>query len=343
MAFDAGLIHDNGTGETVSGLSDGFVERQKIRDLTNKVKTLYRQESRSELLRETIKEAINNLEPIEVHYDDAPFPKSDRSLVLTIGDIHYGADIHVKGLLGETVNRYNSEVFNDRMEDLLSQVDWIINKEDIDDVHVFFVGDLVDGMIHQSQLTQLEYGLVESTMKLSEYLAIWLTELSAKCHVTVYSVTGNHSEIRPFNSKHREFKDENLEKIIFWYLDRRLACNDRIDIQEECDMMKYCDINGFSFLLLHGDGEKRISDIAKETVNMYGKHVDFFVCGHNHKEEEFPMGMTDSGNSVIVRTPSICGVNEYAQGKRLNSRPGAIAMVIEEGYGRRCVYPIILN
>lgn len=54
------------------------------------------------------------------------------------------------------------------------------------------------------------------------------------------------------------------------------------------------------------------------------------------------MGMTDDGNSVIIRTPSICGVDKYAQSRGYGGKPGAIAMVIERGYGRRCVYPINL-
>lgn len=103
------------------------------------------------------------------------------------------------------------------------------------------------------------------------------------------------------------------------------------------------EIEGYNFLLLHGDGEKNIDQIAKEAINMYNEPIDFFVCGHKHKEQEYPMGMTDSGNSIVIRVPSICGVDKYAQSRGYGGKPGAIAMVIEKDYGRRCLYPIQLK
>ena len=189
---------------------------------------------------------------------------------------------------------------------------------------------------------RLEYGMVESTIRLSEYLAQWLAQLSKYANVHVYAATGNHSEIRPLKSKNREFEDENLEKIIIWYLEERLRENDSIVFYGGAQKYVLTDIEGYSFLLMHGDGEKAIDQIAKDAVNMYSEPIDFFICGHKHKEQEFPMGSTDDGNSIIVRTPSICGVDKYAQSRGFGGKPGAIAMVIERDYGRRCVYPIYL-
>ena len=69
-------------------------------------------------------------------------------------------------------------------------------------------------MLRQSQLIRLEYGIVESTMQLSEFLASWINAISIFAEVHVYSAMGNHSEIRPLRSKNREFEDENLEKVM---------------------------------------------------------------------------------------------------------------------------------
>lgn len=183
---------------------------------------------------------------------------------------------------------------------------------------------------------------MESTIRLSEYLAFWISELSSYADVHVHGALGNHSEIRPLNSKNREFEEENLEKIIMWYLHERLKNREEIFVDKDCKKLSLVDVKGFSFLILHGDGEKNISLIAQDAINMYGEPIDFFICGHRHKEQEYPMGMTDTGNSVIIRAPSICGTDRYAQSRGYNGKPGAIAMVIEKGYGRRCVYPIQL-
>lgn len=340
LAEDAGML----SGKTkANDVSNGYVERQKMRDLQRQVNAMYRSESRSELLREEIKSAVSSLKPIEI----TPYYRPDvangrRNLVVALGDFHYGADIHVDGLLGDTINEYNAAVFEERMERLLEEIVAILHKEHVSSAHIFLVGDLIDGMLRQSQLMKLQYGMVESTIKLSEYLAAWIGKLGLYADVYVHAATGNHSEVRPLRSKAREFEDENLEKIIMWYLSARFEGIDNIYIDDQCKKHVFAEIEGFSFLLLHGDGEKNIDVIAKEAINMYARPIDFFICGHTHKEQEYPAGMTNDGNSVIIRTPSICGTDRYAQSKGYGGKPGAIAMIIERDYGRRCVYPIQL-
>lgn len=342
LASDAHMLNDPEDGD-VSSLSGGYVDRQKMRDLTRQVNKVYRAEARSELLREAIADGIRNLPEISIVSKYClPRGVEHRALAVALGDFHYGAEIEVKGLRGETINRYDHQVFEERMANLLGEIKEIVAKENIKEIHLFLVGDLIDGMLRQSQLMRLEYGMVESTIRLSEYMALWIAKLARIAAVYVYGCTGNHSEVRPLKSKNREFEDENLEKIIFWYLEERLRECSNVVFCGENQRMVLANVKGYSFLLLHGDGEKSIDQIARDAVNLYGEHIDFFICGHLHKEQEFPAGMTGDGNSVIVRTPSICGVDKYAQGKGYGGRPGAIAMVIEEGYGRRCVYPINL-
>lgn len=283
LADDAQLLNDPADGG-ISSASKGYVERQKLRDLSRQVNTAYRGEARSQLLREEIAEAIKKLPKIDVEYVPMLDPEEDKSLVLTLGDFHYGAEIEVKGLRGEVINCYDHTVFERRMRDLLAQAVSIVRREGTRTVHVFLVGDLIDGMLRQSQLMRLEYGMVESTMRLSEYMAKWLSKLSEFADVRVYLCTGNHSEVRPLKSKNREFEDENLEKVILWYLEERLRDNGRVTFCEEARRMVMTEVEGYSFLLLHGDGEKSIDQIAKDAVNMYGEAIDFFICGHKHKE-----------------------------------------------------------
>lgn len=339
LADDANMLNNSQKQD----VSSGYVERQKMRDLTKQVNAMYRTESRSELLREQIAEAIKDLPAFSITtYAASGNEANNRAIVVGLGDFHYGADIHVEGLKGETINEYNHLVFEQRMERLFNELVDIITTEYVNEVHLMLVGDQIDGMLRQSQLIRLEYGVIESTIRLAEYLAFWIAELSSYADIHVHAALGNHSEIRPLKSKNREFEEENLEKIIMWYLHERLKNREEIFVDSDCKRQTQVDIKGFSFLILHGDGEKNIPLIAQDAINMYAKPIDFFVCGHTHKEQEYPMGMTDTGNSIIVRVPSICGTDKYAQSKGYNGKPGAIAMVIEKDYGRRCVYPIQL-
>ena len=87
---------------------------------------------------------------------------------------------------------------------------------------------------------------------------------------------------------------------------------------------------------------KSIENAAKQAMLLYGESIDLLICGHKHREQECVSGYTDQGNSVVVRVPSLCGMDEYAQRLGYGGKPGATAMVLEAGYGRRCIYPIAL-
>ncbi len=343
LVADAGLIND---GPSQSLMDRNYIERQKARDLIGKIKTAEREESRSELLRETVANAIQTLSPIRPLIDFPTVSHEGAShLVVCIGDIHFGAKIHVTGLYGDILNHYDQEEFERRMNKLHAEiVDILYHNKNIGAIDLLFVGDLIDGMLRQTQLMKLEYGVIESTIRLSEFLANWIARLTEYIPVVnVYGCFGNHSEIRPLGSKKGDFEDENMERIVFWYLKERLAGIDAVRVQNDCG--KYCaiDICGFSFLLLHGDDARHIQEVARDAVNLYGKRIDFFVCGHLHREGEFPSGMTPDGGSIIVRTPSICGVDSYAHSKGYRGASGSTAMIIEPEYGRRCVYPIRLQ
>lgn len=152
LVSDAGMLGE----PAVSDMSDGYIERQKVRDLTRQVNEAFRSESRAELLRETVAEAIKNLSPIEppcyAPRANPNVPPTTKSLALAIGDIHYGAEINCTGLYGEVLNHYDSSVFESRMEKLLDETIDILEKEGINTVEVLLVGDLIDGILRQSQL-----------------------------------------------------------------------------------------------------------------------------------------------------------------------------------------------
>lgn len=296
------------------------------------------------MLRESIANAISKLPRLN-HYRSANIPNYDgeNSIVITIGDIHYGADIRVEGLNGEILNRYNADVFEGRMNQLFCEIMDLVRRHNVSNVYLFFVGDLLDGMLRQSQLMRLEFGIVESTIRVSEYLSDWIAELAAcVSSIHVHAVTGNHSEIRPLKSKHREFEEENLERIVMWYMAERLKSVTNVTIDEECKRLRKVDVCGYSFLLLHGDGDQSIENIARDSVNLYGKPIDYFICGHLHKDEGRISGVTNSGNSMIIRTPSICGMDKYAQSKGYGGRAGAVALIVSPERNRSCTYNIRL-
>lgn len=313
-----------------------------MRDLRNEMNETYRVEARSEALREAVVEAANRLEPLELP-PVQPIETGDRTLVLCMGDFHFGAEWVVNGLYGECINRYDPDVFAQRMAMLLGQTAEILAKEQIQDVVLLMCGDSLDGMLRPSQLMKLRWGVVESCIRFSEYMSIWIGELSRIARVHVYNVDANHTELRPLGSKRGEFAGENFEKIITWYISERLRDNPNVEIDAVSETMKRVDVQGFSFLVTHGTDVKSLENAAKQAMLLYNERIDFLVCAHKHREQNAVSGYTESGNSLVIRVPSICGMDQYAQRLGYGGRAGALAIVIEAGYGRRCEYPIRLT
>ena len=280
--------------------------------------------------------------PISIAERSPIAPIGKRTLVLCVADCHYGAEWIVRGLRGEILNRYNPEVFGERMDDLLTQVREIIAREGISDVQLLLCGDSLDGMLRNSQLMKLRWGVIESCMRFSEHMAQWIAALSQYATVSVCGVDGNHTETRTLNSTRGDFPGENLEKVIFWFLAERLKGVPGVFVDSVTEQRKHLTVQGFNLLLTHGTDIKSLENAAKQTMLLYGEAIDYLICGHKHREQEYVSGYTDQGNSVVIRVPSVCGMDEYAQRLGYGGKPGALAMVLEAGYGRRCIYPISL-
>ena len=357
LAYDAGVVADpDGTrmmlGVPVEEISDesGYIERQKMRDLARENNKVYRAAARDGLLREAVRDAAKAAGQFEYAFGEREMTTDlsvhpSGTMVVALGDIHFGELMDVRGFLGEVINHYDEQTCRDRMQQLLLRIEDIQKKENIRCVEIMLVGDCIAGMLRMSQLQNLQYGIVESTVKFSEMLSHWLKTLADYLNlpITIHMVGGNHDEVRPLGSKAGDFPKDNMIRIINWYLEAKLEkYSSLITVAPLTGRFHYVDVEGYNFLMLHGEGGK-VQDICRDAVNVYGQHVDYVVCGHLHHEEELASGTTRDGNSLIVRVPSLCGMDGYAQKLGRFSKPGATVMIMQRGYGRRCVYPIELK
>lgn len=345
LANDAGMRF---SGEQQDNINRDFMERQKMYDIQRGIRKDMREMSRTELLCERISEAIKILPEIRLEKFSTGIPKQSnakRELVVGMGDFHFGAEFVVNGLFGDEINRYDSYVFEKRMAMLMNYIVQITEKEKPEQVTLMIVGDMLDGMLRAGQLQRLEYGVVESAMKLSETMAQWLVDLEEiiQLPIRVYAVRGNHGEIRPLGSKAGQFPEENLERIVMHYLRARFTEDEWIWIvDDDAPQTQVIDVCGYRFMLTHGQGIN-LETMARDSVNLYNKPIDVFMVGHLHKSQTFQSGIMNGTNIYVERVPSLCGVDPYAQSLGYGGQPGATIILMEEGYGRRCVYPIVLK
>lgn len=318
----------------------------QARDLRREVNELYRAEARADALRRAIIDAADRMPPMIVRTPAKCYwlNESDMKLVVPIADCHYGAEWEIKGLKGEIINRYSPEIFEERMGVLLREIVETAREEGVEKILLLMAGDSLDGMLRQSQLMRLRYGVVDATMRFAEFMSQWIDKLTSYgLHVELYNVMGNHTEIRPLGSKRGDFPEENLEKIITWYMAERLSHNGFVKIHQNCQKHHLIDVLGSNVVLGHGDDEKDIVKFARDMMLLYQTPVHYFYAGHKHTGESYTGGTTADGNTEIIRVPSMCGVDTYANSLRFGGRAGTELALFMKDEGIVKKYPIWFN
>ena len=302
-------------------------ERQKMRDEKLEYNRWLREQARDELICEKICEAISTLEPLPL-----PTPKAqsiqDRVGVLCFGDTHYGTEFNIKGLYGDVINSYSPEIFEQRMNELLSLTIDKVQKEGLTKIKVYSLGDELDGCLRASQLMKLRYGVVEATIKYSDYICRWLAKLSEYVCVDFQMVRGNHTELRMINQPKGTFKDDNMSEIIRNFIKVRMADNENFNMCENTSGLIYDEIFGYGVLAIHGE-VKNLATAIHNFGNIYHTNIDILIGGHMHHSHTETVGV----NRDVISIPSVIGIDDYSVQLGKASNAGATFLLIEEGKG----------
>ena len=312
-------------------------ERKKLQTEKIEYNKWLREDARDEMIFESIKDAIASLSPLSIPPVISSFDK-EKEYLLCFGDTHYGAEFEIKGLSGEIINAYNPEIFEERMWNLLEQIIEICNKEDITILRVAELGDFVDGILRVSQLMKLRYGVVDATIKYSEFISNWLNELSKNVKVIYQNTNGNHDQLRMLGQPKNTFTDDNMGKVISAFIKCRLENNPNFEFIDNSTGYIFMSLFGYNILGIHGEVrnmEKSIHEFSK----MYGVKIDYLLAGHLHHSKVQDVGSC----SKVINIPSIIGTDPYAQSLGKVSDSGANLFVFEEDKGLTCQYNIILN
>ena len=297
-----------------------------------------REEARDKLITEKIVNAINNQEKFDIPSPIIIDTISKREGLLCFGDEHVGTEFVVKGLFGETINEYNLDVFYRRMSDLLTQTVKIIKKENIDILNIFSLGDFTDGVLRVSQLKNLKYGVVESTVLYANYISEWLNELSKYVKIRFQTVQGNHSQLRLLDQVKGTFEHENMEMIVSNTIKYRLKDNPNFKYIDTMNGMMINKICGFNFVGIHGE-VKSMEQALKDYQLMYDSKIDYLIAGHLHHSKSETIGI----DKEVINVPSIIGVDPYSIKLRKTSNAGATLLIISEEYGKEIEYSIKLR
>lgn len=318
-------------------LADIRKEKQKLFDQRREYNKLLTSDARAEHLNDEllrIAENLNKEYPL-VQLDKYKDVNTKREALLAFSDWHYGM------VTDNIWNSYNTDICRKRVEKLLSKVIEYLELNQIDMLHIALLGDAAHGGCHVSCRVKSEEDVCDQIMHVSEIMAEAINKLSAHVnHITVYSCYGNH--LRTIQNKQDSVDSDNLEKLIPWWLKQRLKENLKIDIVEsEYKEFTRVNICGYHVCCVHGnlDNFRNLGSTVNTIFSRkFGETIDYTISGDKHHLEEFEQFDIES---ILIR--SLCGTDDFANEKRLYSKPGQTLMIFNLEYGREATYHIPLN
>ena len=315
------------------------LEKAKVKLQTEKLEynRWLREEARDELIMEHIVNAIRDLEPLSVP-ERIVLRASNKDYALLMGDEHYGVEFELTDLYGNTLNKYSPEIFEQRMWLLLHKTIEIIEKENIEELNVFNMGDFSDGCLRVSQLMKLRYGVVDGTIKYADFICNWLNELTGYVRVKFQMTDGNHTELRQLGQPKGTFTDDNMGKVVREFIKVRLKDNPNFVFIENPTGYIYAQLACSTFLGIHGE-VKNMANAIKEFSQIYGVNIDYLAAGHLHHSRTEEIGV----RSEVINIPSIIGIDSYSLSLRKTSNAGAKLLVFDTIDGLICEHKIKLN
>lgn len=308
------------------------MERQKFYDQRNAFNRLIRERSRQEELNEILVEAVKSGNLPQLHYERFDIAPSDNDLLVSLNDIHYGANV------SNFWNTYNSDVCREMMCRYLDRIISIGETHRSENCVVWANGDEISGNIHQSIAVTNKENVIEQIKGVSELIAEFLAELSRHfSNVTFVSVAGNHSRIEP--NKDRALISERLDDLVEWYLGARLQSFENITIGggEKIDHTIYLvDVRGQTYCGVHGDFDGSASKVQALQA-MAGKPIYAVLSGHLHHNK-----IDEVQGVKTIMAGSFLGMDDYCVQKRIVGRAEQMVCVCDEN-GVRCSYGIPLQ
>lgn len=311
-------------------------ERQKFFDQRNAFNKLVRERSRQEELNEILVEAVKNGDLPRLAYEPCHIEPSDNDLLVSLNDIHYGADVD------NHWNTYNSNVCREMMCWYLDKVISIGETHGSENCIVWSNGDAISGNIHQSIAITNKENVIEQIKGVSELIAEFLAELSKHFKSVVFvSVAGNHSRITP--NKDDALLGERLDDLVEWYLGARLQNFENVTIgaaegsSAKIDSTMYLiNVRGKTYCGVHGDFDGSASKVqALQTMARTPLYA--VLSGHLHHNK-----IDEVQGVKTIMAGSFLGMDDYCVQKRIYGKAEQMVCVCDAD-GVRCSYSVPLQ
>ena len=275
--------------------------------------------------------------------------KIEEVKVAQISDIHFDEVVLKSQVMN--FNEYNQEIAKRRLWKYLKTTLLLTEGSrfvyNINQLNIFFLGDMISGMIHDELIETNETNVTDSMLALSDILTQMVIIYADHFKKIVIDADyGNHGRIiqkKGFKNRHN-----NFDYILYHIIKLRLKDYiERGQIEFKINKSPYGirNILGWRFLHSHGDdikswnqisyyGAKRRVSNLKELYESEGG-FDYWFNAHTHERAWL---------RSILTNGSAMGMNEYSLGISGQDSPASQNFIgVNKEYGMTHVYDIKLN
>jgi len=284
-------------------------------------------------------EAIRALMPLPL----VPFkPKSatrEISAVMNLSDIHAGEVIRPAETGG--FGAFNFAIAEQRLDTYFAnELSWIEMHRrayNIQDLHIFGIGDYISGSIHFELLVTNEATSMVCAVKCGDWLANRIGRIAPHFRRVYFHGIGadNHGRLQP-KPQAKGKAENNYSYIVHAMIERQLSAHKNVVVKLYEDMKPVVDVGGQKFLVFHGDTIKCVlgipyygleRDRGREATRRMGteRNFDYVNIGHFHVPSLI------AGNMIV--NGSLSGTSEFDSSCGRHAPPSQVTYLVHPKYG----------
>lgn len=275
-----------------------YRERCKLSDANRENNKYRREQSRTEIIIEEMQHIMKDMPKFTYKKCNYNYGTNLEASIL-ISDIHYGIEIdNIK-------NFYNTNICQERLNELRDKVIDRCKAHKVDKLNVCILGDDISGLIHFSTIAENNRDIITQCIEVSELLSNFVMQLSEEIpNVKVYTTYGNHSRV--WQNKSNGSNKENYERIVAEFLKTRLKPYGIKVIDSGWEDFIVTKIAGRTIVMVHGDKDG-FNKVAGDFAKLLRQPIDEVYMSHYHAHRE----QDDCGTQVIING-SLVSTDDYA-------------------------------
>lgn len=288
-------------------------------------------DSRFDEVMDIIEERLDDFASIDFSPHDTPIVDGDNSMIVCLSDLHIGQ------CFSSYFGKFDSDIAKARLNEYMANLLDVAKTNNVSNVYVCMLGDNISNSLHKTIEVSNKENVVDQLKLSIEYISSFCYELTKHfSNVYLASVSGNHSRLQP---KDLAQHSERLDAFIAWDVCKILERQENFHSLLDCvidDGISRVDIDGKTYLLVHGDYDAVTKQGYMNLASMVGFFPDYILCGHRHF-------CSYSQDTKFIQSGSLAGSgDDYCIEKRLKGNASQMVCVCNES-GVKGLYPIILS